>query len=292
MFLKLKNFFSRSRYSYIGKFYNDIAMAKKDGQWGVVDKTGKAVIECKYDGYDAYTNRSQGLILVNKDYKVGFVDKSGKEVVECTYDFIGRFYDDMAAVKKDGKWGLIDVTGKEIIECKYDNVWGYDDGLAGVEKDGKWGFVDMTGKEVIGCKYDRVSCFSDGLAHIQKDGKWGCVDKTGEEVVECKYDGRLILVENCNFDNFKEHFAYKKDIEKAKAQIAIKNAKDENEIELIKLGFKESIEKLVSAEGKFLQDLIKDKQAKEAFENAKKSALSQIDDIANCEFKDNGDDYE
>lgn len=57
---------------------------------------------------------SDGLAVVKKDGKYGFIDRTGKEVIPLIYDDAYGFYDGLAAVEKDGKMGYIDRTGKEI----------------------------------------------------------------------------------------------------------------------------------------------------------------------------------
>nr|WP_325099647.1 WG repeat-containing protein [Campylobacter sp. TTU_617] len=47
------------------------------------------------------------------------MDKSGKIVIELKYDNI-IFEEGLAQVKLNGKWGVIDKNGKIIIEPKYD----------------------------------------------------------------------------------------------------------------------------------------------------------------------------
>ena len=76
---------------------------------------------------------------VELDYKWGVIDKSGKEVIPCKYDFIYDFCEGLAKVRLDGKYGYIDKSGKEVIPCKYDGAKFVSDGLIGVKRGKKWG---------------------------------------------------------------------------------------------------------------------------------------------------------
>ncbi len=162
-----------------------MAVVKKDGKCGYIDKTGKEVVECKYD--DVYSF-SEGMAVVKKDgkydydWKCGYIDKTGKEVVECKYDFASNFSEGMAIVRKDEKYGFIDKTGKEVVECQYDAAWDFAvGGLATrVEKDGKWGFIDKTGKEVVECQYDDVWSSARAMALVSKDGECYIINTKGE----------------------------------------------------------------------------------------------------------------
>ena len=85
----------------------------------------------------------------------GVIDKSGKEVIPCKYAAIGYFYEGLAEVELDGKYGFIDKSGKEVIPCKYDKIRysepGYfSEGLAEVRlDDSHWAWIDKKGKEVV-----------------------------------------------------------------------------------------------------------------------------------------------
>ena len=45
----------------------------------------------------------------------GFIDKTGKEIVEPKYDYVYDFEEGFAKVELNGKHGFVDKTGKEVI---------------------------------------------------------------------------------------------------------------------------------------------------------------------------------
>jgi len=152
--------------------------------WGLIKENGE-IIELKYD--DTW-NFSEGLAVVKKDGKWGYINKEGKEITELKYDDTGDFSEGLAVVKKDGKWGYINKEGKEIIELKYDYTWNFSEGLAVVKKNDKWGYINKEGKEITELKYDNTWNFSEGLARVEKDGKWGYINKEGNEIISPEYD--------------------------------------------------------------------------------------------------------
>ena len=114
--------------------------------------------------------------------KWGFIDKTGKEVVEKKYDDIDPFFEGMAVVKikdKDGsgdKEGYIDNTGKEVVEPKYDFAAFFEDGMGEVtnyEMGIMVGYVDKTGQEVVEVKYNGVSKIRNNTIVLVKDDKVG-----------------------------------------------------------------------------------------------------------------------
>ena len=154
-------------------------------KYGFIDKTGKVVIDLKYDWVGYF---SEGLVAVGLDDKYGFIDKTGKVVIDLKYDDAWYFSEGLATVGLNGEYGFIDKTGKVIIDLKYDRVRNFSEGLAVVKLDGESVFIDKTGKVAIDFKYDTVGSFSEGLAIVGLDEKIGFIDKTGKVVIDFKYE--------------------------------------------------------------------------------------------------------
>ena len=77
---------------------NTLFLSKKDGKYGLIDKTGKVVIDYIYD--DATEQNSSGYAAIKKDGLWGSIDINGKVVSQPTYnldnntkiDFIGSWH--------------------------------------------------------------------------------------------------------------------------------------------------------------------------------------------------------
>lgn len=183
-------------------FYDGLARIKRDGKTGYVNKEGKEVIPCKYDGAAMFC---EGMAIVCeihflpeeewteecRDYSTkGFIDKTGREVTPCKYDEAHDFHEGLALVKLDGKFGFIDKTGCEVIPLQNDWAGDFHEGLA---KLGGQCFIDKAGQKVLDLAELGIvfsSSFSNGLAVAlcEPGGKRGYIDKTGELVIPCKYD--------------------------------------------------------------------------------------------------------
>jgi hypothetical protein len=151
---------------------------------GFIDKTGKVVIEPKWDSTSSF---SEGLASVELDNKEGFIDKTGKVVIEPKWDSASTFSEGLANVELDKKFGFIDKTGKVVIEPKWDCAWRFSEGLASVELDNKEGFIDKTGKVVIEPKWDSVTRFKEGLAVVALGKGKGYIDMSGNVIVKPKW---------------------------------------------------------------------------------------------------------
>ena len=173
-----------------------------NGKYGYKNKTGKTIIEPKYDKAFEF---SEGLAGVRQSGKWGFIDITGREIVKPQYDYVGSFHSGIAYVNTGGKvdgygnphggkWGLVDKTGKEIIPPKYDEVYRYfSGGYTIVGLNGKYGVIDTTGRETVPLRYDMIPNPEEPepypLREVRLNGKAGFVEMTtGKEIVPVKYD--------------------------------------------------------------------------------------------------------
>jgi WG containing repeat len=175
---------------------------------GFVDKTGKVVIEPKFEAAGDF---SEGLAAVmffkppkvidyEKDdpYEAGFIDTTGKIVIKPQFEFYRPFSEGLAFVMIRGRIGAIDKTGKVVIRPQFFpaapkstpywevldyypewNSWTFSEGLAVVHRGGRWGYIDKTGKFVIQPLFGQAYNFSGGLALVIVGNRVGYIDKTG-----------------------------------------------------------------------------------------------------------------
>src|SRR6185312_7596972 len=117
---------------------------------------------------DEVVHFSAGLAIVRKAGKTGYIDKTGKLVIPLMYLETTPFNDRGTAEVSIGqkpaappakggqstpperKWGIIDKSNNKIVEIIYDQISpSMNKGLIMVVKDGAYGFIDATGKEII-----------------------------------------------------------------------------------------------------------------------------------------------
>ncbi len=197
-----------SLYYGIGNFSGGLApfAYEENGMYGIIDISGKIVIEPKYDyieslGIGPYEFTLQdetvfidkkdrvGSFIVIKDDKYGFVDKTGTEIVKPECELFFKFdREGYALVPKDWKngetpkrFGMIHISGKVIAQPEYSYISeSFYEGLIVVKKNDKSGFVDKNGKVVIQLKYNGASDFNGGLATVYDNQGVKIIDKAGK----------------------------------------------------------------------------------------------------------------
>lgn len=138
------------------------------------------------------SNKNCVLIPAEINGKCGMINETGKWIIQPKYDDVTNFSDiGQAIVKQNDKYGIINESGKIIIKPKYETVFHFsENGLACIKRKGKWGYINMAGKMAIKAKYDEAEYYfqNNGLACVCRKGKYGCINKHGKTIIKPKYD--------------------------------------------------------------------------------------------------------
>ncbi len=186
-------------------FSEGVARVLDGKKWGLIDRTGKYLIEPRFQ-IEPATDFSEGLCPVwqgdwSRDESVersGYIDTTGKMVIPAQFRGAGAFSEGMAPIVKGGKLGFIDHTGEISIEPQFE--WTsrsmiylptFSEGLAAVVVRGRLGFINKSGQIIIEPRYESwnvpMAAFSDGLAAVESGRKIGFIDKEGRMVIEPRF---------------------------------------------------------------------------------------------------------
>lgn len=179
---------------------------------GVIDKTGKTIIDVSYERIDIPNPQKDVFICYSEDGKYDVLNKKGDKILDKfdEVDSVSVLEDDDLRIeknilkyKKDGLCGLIDLDGNVIIDAIYDEIssLSYKPGSILVKKDNLYGIVDIAGNEIIEVKYSNIS--ADGycspkdsyektgyiVSEKAKNGiNYGYIDYKGNLVLDLKYE--------------------------------------------------------------------------------------------------------
>jgi hypothetical protein len=164
----LVDFYEQERYAYsIGRdsfedvtaYHNGGIQVKRDGLWGLSDRTGKIIIPCEYKRISAYDTVNKGcavvlladdtLLTVNlKNRVVAKTDLAAVEIGNLSeniiplqlangnwivansklassnteYEGLGTCANSALAAKRNGKWGVLTSSGKTVLPYEYDEI--------------------------------------------------------------------------------------------------------------------------------------------------------------------------
>lgn len=172
------------------------AYVEGDYLYGVIDTTGKIIVEPKYYEIEGFAGGISRVTQKAEPWEItyGFIDVSGKEVLPPVYtDTDDWFYRSMRlaevlVVGKDGKYGVFDYSGKKLTPLKYQSIWNFYSGYARVYVDGKSGFIDKEGNEVIPCIYEEAKDFAGDKVLVKKNGKYGWINAEGKTIIPFEYE--------------------------------------------------------------------------------------------------------
>ncbi len=191
-------------------FWFSIEGVREPDQWGLMDYSGKVLIEETYSDVRPFSN---GLAAVNRGAqwqfpghleggKWGFVNRDGKEIIPLRYHRVDDFSEGMAVVETamtdaaddpfpDTKKEIIDANGK--VQFVVDGTcWGgFSNGLLAVLSGEQTSYVDRNGTEKFRVQGDGNE-FSDGLAVIYVGASdKSVIDQAGEVVFQIKNEASL-----------------------------------------------------------------------------------------------------
>lgn len=208
-------------------YEENVLKVKKDGKYGLIDYTGKQLLNCTYDDIFSLKGTSNSLII-KKDDKLGLVDCKGNIIIDTQYANIVAVSEDYTAgyivVNSENKYGLVDFNKTVILESKYqdikqiaannmyvvkeNDIYKIIDKSANVVleslngevkeingenivvvRDGKHGIINKTGVEVLSAQYDDLKNAYDDYYIAKKDNKYGIIKPSGEEVLGFSYEG-------------------------------------------------------------------------------------------------------
>ena len=191
-----------------------------NGKSGIIDKTGKVIIEPKYNTIKLPNPKKPIFICiydynaVSGEYKTKVLNEKNEEILK-NYENVNTidikevvssipYEKTVLQYKKDGKYGIINFEGKSIIKPIYEEIRNmpYREGELIVKKQGKYGVVSINGGKLLDCKYDYITGDNyyseekkyelDGyiVGLNNEDGKmqYGYINNKREQILDVEFD--------------------------------------------------------------------------------------------------------
>lgn len=184
--------------------------AYEDGKWGVIDSTGKTVINTNYDEMVTIPNPEKAVFVcvynVNEqtgEYKTKVINDKGETLftqydrVEVIENFDSKqniWYErNVLRVVKNGKYGLIDCDGNKLLGTEYDEITSLKsvEGNLIVKKDNKVGIVNNVGQIIVPVEYKDVKLLKEGYKNeyviVDTNDNQGIISTSGTIIIEPTY---------------------------------------------------------------------------------------------------------
>ena len=131
---------------------------------------------------------NENLFAAHKDGKFGFVNKSGKLIIQNRFDTVSKFSEGLAAIKLNGNWGFVDENDRMVISSQFDEATDFFNGLSKVKQSGKFNLIDQQGNLLLEKGYNHISLSLDNYYLTEENGFLGLISPNGKEIIPPKFD--------------------------------------------------------------------------------------------------------
>ncbi len=186
-FVSKDGYVHKAEFDWLSDFdANKIAVVKIGNSYGLINSSGKIILDTKYDQV-LKANNGVFIVILNNLY--GFYNGNGCFLSAIEYDFFKEkpadFYTNgnVFKLQKKGEQALMDANGRTSIDFgTYDEINFASNGLIRVKNKNKYGFVDRKLSLVIPYKYTKAHDFKDSCALVQLKDKFILLNTQGKEV--------------------------------------------------------------------------------------------------------------
>ena len=176
-------------------------LVEKNGLKGMVNSTlGSLIIECNYNDISSLNvDVADDGYIVNKDGKYGVLNGTGKEILECKYQEIKNVTgNDMYVVKDEGGLKIIDNSSNVIKDSGFDNVKEINGEYIIVELNGLKGVINKNGEELIPIQYEDLKFACENYFIGKNNGLYGVISSENIVLLDFSYQN-INFVNSANF---------------------------------------------------------------------------------------------
>ncbi len=165
----------------VNDFKNGLCIVKNHENYGVINKSGDAVLEFKYDKITHDTEAGRFIGKVGKQYVL--INESGKRLDPLAYDKITSSQESTFAYKKDDSW-FLSRANAPVTKIEGSKIMNASDGFWLVKKDNLFGVYNNQAKEILTPTYPMIQQFQDSIAVVMKDkSNWNYINAEGQELL-------------------------------------------------------------------------------------------------------------
>jgi hypothetical protein len=173
--------------------HSGLALARRDGKRGFIDRTGNVVIGFRFSHARQF---SCGLAYVALDrHHSGYIDPAGQWCLGPFKEWsrLGDFSEGLASFREvarageGARYGYMNLKGAVALKPRFESAHLFSEGLAAIKIDGLWGYIDHAGKTVVEPRFEEARPFCEGRALVKHGGRYGFIDHVGRPVIEAQF---------------------------------------------------------------------------------------------------------
>jgi KWG leptospira repeat protein len=162
----------------------------------MINIEGKEILPCEYDDLYSLKNTDNS-ILIEKDGKIGLVDSTGKVIIEPQYKEIRGLGTDYKlgyiTITEDDKYGVVDCNNQKVLENKYQDIKSLtENGIYAVKENNNWELVQRNGElklsEGLQNVQDILGIKNGNIIIKNTSNKVGVISSEGETILNTVYD--------------------------------------------------------------------------------------------------------
>lgn len=227
-------------YDSICAFEGDYAKVISNKKYGLINKKGNCVLQCKYDFLDVVVNHHIHAKLNGKDYILSLDDNDTFEIKNVKS---AKYYDDGCIVVSDYNGDIIiDRNGNDVFREYSYSIGAFNGEYASLSKgySKKYGIINTKGKVVIPPQYNSLEFDKSGCLLVSESpNSW---DKKAVHK-KVNYNNETVLVNGDGLVKLPEKYSIGRDFHEGLAAVAVAHKEEHpfislfGEIKVHKWGF-------------------------------------------------------
>ena len=94
--------------------FGQLHPVKSNNLWGLINNKGVLVVPFQYEAISEF--KESGKAIAQKNGKMGLIDASGRLVIECKYDFLNIIGEDLYYIRQNDHWNVINQREELILK--------------------------------------------------------------------------------------------------------------------------------------------------------------------------------
>ncbi len=166
--------------------YQNLILYKEQGNWGIKNHRGDAIVEPSYNSFREITPY---LIVFQRENELAaFSLLTNKLVSAKAIESFEPFSKEYLLVKKENKYGLIHLNNNWVITPKYNEILAFTNDLLRCKSEQGWGIIDYQGRIILKNEFDYIAPVQQGISIIKKNGKYGILNATAQLILPPQYE--------------------------------------------------------------------------------------------------------